>query len=190
MSARLSSALFNRLVDALQSITLGSGLGYKVLRTAAGTTIQPEGKSGGTFACPFTVLLNAVSGDPTSLTVSVSPGTVNQFVPTNLFDTFTIASTGTYYVKAGIETDGQDMTSFTIYCDTSKPDSQTATASSLPTSFDVLLAIIKDGKVYRVITCGSISISGYQQFITATDSPAGPGELNYIPYYIWQVSTS
>ena len=185
---KVSEAEFNKLVDALQSITLGSGLGYKVLRTAAGTTIQPEGRSAGAFSCPFSVALNAVAGDPASLKVSVSPGTVNQYVATNVFDTFTISTSGTYYVKAGVETDGQDVTSFTIYVDTSEPDAQTATASSLPSSFDVLIAIIKNGKAYRVLSCGSIILNGHEEFRTDKDSPAGPGELTYIPYYVWQVS--
>lgn len=181
---------FNRLVDAVQSITLNPGLNYNIKRSPAGTTLVTNGQAAAAESCPFTVSLTPVSGDPTSLTVSVSPGTVNQFIATNVLDTFTITTTDTYYVKASVETDGQNVTSFTISVDTDAPDAQTATASSLPTSFDVLIALISDGTVYKTLTCGSIILTPVQAFITDTGSPAEPGELTYIPYYIWQVSTA
>lgn len=186
----VSPAQFNRLVDAMQSISLNPGLNYNISRTPAGTTILPGGKGGAAVSCPLTVSLSGVDGDPDSLTVKVSPGTVNQFVATNMFDTSTVSDTGTFYVKATVETDGQDVTSWEINVDSSEPDAQSATASSLPTSFDILIAIINDGKVYRVLSCGSITLTPVLAFITDKDSPADPGELTYIPYYLWQVTTA
>lgn len=184
---KVSEQDFNRLVDALQSITINPGLNYTIARTPAGTTILPGGKGGGSGStCPFTVSINAISGDPDNVSIKISPGTVNAFIPSNVFDSFTIASTGTFYVKVGVETDGQNVTACTFYVDDSEPDPQNAAASSLPTSFDITLALIKDAKAYRTIGCGSLMLTSSQAFITDKASPAGPGELTYIPYYVWQ----
>lgn len=186
----ITQAAFNKLVDAVQSITLNPGLNYNIKRSPAGTTLVTNGKGAEAETCPFTVTLTPVSGDPTSLTVNVTPGTVNQFIATNVLDTFTISHSGTYYVKAGVETDGQNVTSFTISVDTDAPETQNATASSLPTSFDVVLALIKNGVAYRTLSCGSIILTPVQAFITDTGGPVEPGELTYIPYYVWQMSVA
>jgi len=184
---KVSEQEFNRLVDAVQSVTLNPGLNYTIARSPAGTTILSSGKGGGRAAiCPFAVTISPISGDPDNVSVTVGPGTVNGFIPTNVFDAFTIANTGTFYVKVGVETDGQNVTACTFYVDGSEPDPQTATASSLPTSFDIPLALIKDAKAYKTIGCGSLVLTSVQAFVTDKASPAGPGELTYIPYYVWQ----
>lgn len=187
---KVSEMEFNKLIDVIQSITLNPGLNYTITRTAGGTTILPGGKGGGgSTPPPLNVTVGADPSDPTSLIVKISPGTVNQFLATNMFDTFPVDDTSTYYVKATISTDGQNVTSWELNVDTSTADTQNATASALPTSFDVLIAIIDSGKVYRVIGPGSIGVNGHEEFITDKDSPAGPGELPYIPYYSWEIST-
>ena len=178
---------FNRLVDAVQSIALNPGLNYNITRSAAGTTLVTTPQAGGGTPCPFTVALVPVA-DSSNVTVKVSPGTVNQFIATNVLDTFTISNSGDYYVKAAIETDGQNVSSFAIAVDDSVPEAQEATASSLPTSFDVLIAYIQNGVAYQTLGCGSIILTPVQAFVTDKDPPANPGELTYIPYYIWEVS--
>jgi len=182
---------FNRLVDYVQSITLNNGLGYKIHRTKCGTnlTVHP-GQSGG-GSCPFTVTTAPVSGDTTSLHVSVTAGTVNSLLPSNNFDTFTISTTGLYQVKVRAlgDGDGKDITSCSLLVDTDPPEVQVPTPFALPSTVDILIAVILNGTVYRTIGCGSIQLTGTQEFITNPESPADPGMLNYIAYYAWAAST-
>jgi len=177
---------FNKLVDACQRITLNPGLNYNIKRSPAGTTLVTNGQAGSSLTCPFTVSLKKNPDDPTSLVCSISPGTVNSFVPTNAFDTFTVTSSDTYYVKATVDTDGATITSVEYNVDTSTPDPQTATASALPASVDVTLAVIQNGKAYRTIGCGSVSLTPVLAFTTDVEPPAEPGQSTTVPYYMWQ----
>jgi len=186
---RLTEQKFNRLVDAMQSLVINQGLNYTVARTPVGTTLGIANSSTKT-TCPFTIILKAIPDDDANVTVNVSPGTVNQYIATNAFDDFTISKTGLYYVKAGIETDGQSVSSVTLYVDTDEADQQTPAPFALPSSFDIVLGVISDGKPFRAIGCGSIILSGYEQFRTDKDEPAEPGELTYTPYYVWKVEVA
>lgn len=150
--------------------------------------ILPRGAFGlGATACPFKITATTTGA---SVKISVSPGTANQYIATNVFATFTVSKTGTFYVKASIVTDGQNITSFSITCNGTEPNYQSATPSSLPTAFDVLLAIITNGIPYRTLGCGSIVATPAEAFRTDKPSPADPGELTYIPYYIWEISVA
>jgi len=182
----VSEAEFNRLVDICSRLVLNNGVNYRVKRSVAGTVIVPGGVASLGTVCPFAVSVVPVAADPTTLTATITVGTVNQFVPTNAFDSFTIDATGTYYVKASIESDGQKITSVEYNVDTSIPDNQTPTPFSLPTSFDILLAIVYNGRVYRTIDCGSVSLSGQEQFRVDKTS-ADPGSLPYSAYYVWVI---
>jgi hypothetical protein len=186
--AKVSPALYNRLVDIVQAQGLEPGIGYNLSRSTMGTTLRiKQAASAAITPLPFSVSVASISGDPSDVSVSVRPGTANQFVPDNIFDAVTVANTGTFYAKLSIETDGQNITSCSINVDDSVPDQQAATPNALPSSFDILLAIIKDGKPYQTQS-GSLSIVGYQTFIVDADPPADPGQLTYTPYFIWQIS--
>lgn len=174
---------FNRLVDALQSIALTPGVDYRILRTPAGTTIQPDGKGGGSGTCPFTIRLKVVDGD---LKATLTPGSVNELVPTNTFEEFSVEDTGTYYVKAKATSDGEKITSVFLEIDTDMPEAQTPTPFALPALVEILLGIIKDGKAFRTVACGSIHLQGHEEFRTDKSPPAQPGELVYTPYYAWR----
>ena len=56
--------------------------------------------------------------------VTVRPGTLNGFLPTNWDEEFECAGTGLHYAKAVIATDGQAMTGVTIEIDTTPPAAQ------------------------------------------------------------------
>lgn len=174
---------FNALVDAMQSLIITQGLNYSVRRTPAGTTLSFDAKvaSGGT-TCPFTTKLKTVDDE---LVATVTPGTVNGLVPSNLFDDFLISDSGTYYVKVAALTDGTAVTSVSLAVDTSEPEGQVVTPFSLPTYVEVLLAIVFNGRVFRTIACGNVELQGHEEFKEDKNPPAQPGELTYTPYYRW-----
>jgi len=181
--------LFNRAIDTLQAISLEKGLGYQLRRTPGGTSLKINAGTLSFNPPPaFTVSTQAISGDASNISVNITPGTVNQHVPDNMFDSLTCATSGTFYAKIGVTTDGQNVTSCSLSCDDSTPVAQNATASALPSNLDILLAIVKDKKVYQT-QAGSISLVGNQEFITDKPEPANPGELTYIPYYTWAMAT-
>jgi len=178
------------LFDYLKSQRVVQGPGVFIGDAVGGgkqITVIAGAGGAGDGPCPFETSTTISGG---TAKVIVLPGTVNQFIATNAFATFAVDKTGTFYVKASIVTDGQDVTSFSIAVNGAEPNTQLATPSSLPTAFDVLLAIIKDGVAYRTIGCGSIAATPAQAFITDKPSPAGPGELTYIPYYVWEISVA
>lgn len=136
---------------------------------------------------PFTV---KIIREQNQSKVKVTPGTVNGLVPTNIFDKFDISITGNrvYYVKIRALSNGSNITSCSIVVDTNLPTTQIPTPFAVPATLDILLAMIRGGIIYRMIGVGSLDVSGTQQYITERPN-AGPGELTYIPYYKFVVST-
>lgn len=179
--------------------TLGSGSvvqknGERFIGTVNGdypgteTVLVPVrlGAGGAVESCPFTPSLSAVEGDPTSLKITFSPGTLRFMPPTNMLDEFTISKTGTYYAKVVGSSDGQSITSAELEVDTDAPEAQVPTPFALPASVDVLLYIFRDGVPFRCIGCGSVGLNSREQFRTDKDPPAEPGELSFTPYYAWE----
>jgi hypothetical protein len=182
----ITKADFNKLVDIVQSITLNSGVNYRIKRTTGGTTLVASGSNAGITACPFDVTTAPATGGSGNMVATVRAGTINNLLPSNIFSSFPFNSSQVIQVKAHVLTDGQAVTSSTLVVDDTPPAVQEPTPFALPTTVDVLLSVIFNGVVYRVVACGSIQLTGVQQFITNPSTPASPGTLNYIPYYIWQ----
>lgn len=65
------------LVDALRSLELTQGRGYKVRKTLLGTTLDIEpGKGGGDSVHPFKVVSAGLNDDETQALVQVTPGLI------------------------------------------------------------------------------------------------------------------
>lgn len=188
---KVSEREFNSLVDALQSVALSNGLGYSIKRTPLGTTIVTKATSApAATVCPFDVTISEIdpaSPSDTSKKINVAAGSMNNLIPDNNFADFDFTVSDLIYVIATGTSDGKKITSVTLNVGTTAPTPQVPTASSLPTSVDILIAVVVAAKPYRVIPCGSITLNGAEQFITDTSSPAEPGQLPYIPYYVWSM---
>lgn len=126
---------------------------------------------------------------PGSYLITIAPGTVNNFIPSNAFQKFPINGTGIFYVKLAVFTDGGNVNAVTIIVDQSQPVRQEPTPFGLPAYLEILIALISDGNIFRTINNGSLSLSGQQLFITGVNPPAQPGELTYTSYSIWSIST-
>lgn len=77
--------------------------------------------------------------------VNIWPGTVNGIMPENMYEEFQISDESTNLIKLTIDSDGSSITSVTINVDSSQPDYQLATENALPSGFDILVGIIKNG---------------------------------------------
>ena len=183
-AGKVSEQNFNRLVDLVQSTTLGNGAYYALKRTPAGTILDFKRGGGGGNLCPLTP---AVSVTGANYSIRMSPGSVNNLMPSNMFSSF-IVGTGTspVYVKAVVASDGTKVTSSAFAVNTTPPVAQSPTASALPTSVEVLVAIVNSGIAYRTIGCGSVSLQGVEDY-RLDKATAVAGSLAYTPYYAWKV---
>jgi hypothetical protein len=176
---------FNALVDHVLSNSINKGLGYTLVRTKTGTVIKakPGGATGS--SCPFDVSL-ATTETPGTLSATLRPGSVNELLPTNIFDGFDVSSTGLFFVKLLVTSDGEKITSSEVEIDGDEPEPQTPTPFALPSSLELLVAVIEDGTEFRTMSCGSVTLSGHEEFVTDKSPPAEPGESTVTPWYVWR----
>lgn len=150
---------------------------------SGGTTIQPY---------PFDVTVGKdESGEPV---VTVRAGTVNSLMPTNMFEQFPTFGTATSetieYAKVIVSTDGKKVTSSEIQFGDYPAEAQVPTPNGLPTSVEVVFAVVYKGTAIRTIGNGSINLSGAEQFRLDKNPPAQAGQLAYVPYYRWNQTVS
>lgn len=129
--------------------------------------------------------------DPPYL-VSVQPGTLNGFLPTN-WNTpgggkdVVCQSDGTlYYAKAIVATDGQAMTGVTIEIDENAPDPQEPQEFGIDSPIEIVFGLFAEGAVYRLIGAGNIAASPKLWLTTERQTPPAPGELPFSQYFFFR----
>jgi hypothetical protein len=116
--------------------------------------------------------------------VSVQPGTLNGFLPSNWDIEETLSSSGTlYYAKAVITTDGTAVTGVSIEIDGTPPTLQTPQPFGIQTSIKYLFGLFYEGDVYRPIANGHIVLTPAVWLRKAKSEPAAAGELPWVEYY-------
>jgi hypothetical protein len=130
---------------------------------------------------PFEI---SVATDEVGPYATLRPGTINNFLPTNMFDLFDIEETGTFYVTLDIDTDGDSITGAEINVDSELPDSLGESAIGVaPDYFQILIGIIVDKKPFNVLLG---SIYAYpQETIQTLKYTAEPGTPYYDINYTW-----
>jgi hypothetical protein len=150
---------------------------------------ESGGVGGAVTPHPFKITSIQDSFNENLHNVTVTAGTLNNLLPTNLFSNnalrkFTISSNQLYYVILNGETNGSDQfNSCSISVSDSPPPVQTPTMFSLPTSPQFLLGVVFNGASYNTII-NSLLLTGEQQFIEEKSSPVA-GALPYNIYYVW-----
>jgi hypothetical protein len=119
-----------------------------------------------------------------SYIITVLPGTLTGFLPTNWDEEFECAGTGLFYAKAVITTNGTAITSVTIAVDSSPPDTQEPTLWNLPNSVEYLFGLFSQGSVRRTVADGHIVLTPKVWLTTEKEATPAPGELPYDYYYI------
>lgn len=167
------------------------GRGITLRQTGQGTAIDLATaiKSGGSAAetHPFqiSVALNPLTNN---YQATVRPGTLNQLLPTNIFQgaalqKFTYPQNTLRHVILSAEADGGQFTSCEIQVSESAPSAQAPALYSLPTSMQLLLGVVYNATVFQVAK-NNFSLAGKELFRIAKAAPA-PGEVAFNVYYAW-----
>ena len=115
--------------------------------------------------------------------VRVRPGTLNGILPTNWDIEQSCASTGLFYAKAVIATDGEAITGVTIVINGTAPAVQQPVEFGVANPVEYLFGLFLEGSVYRVIGAGHITISPKLWLTTEKQTLPEPGELPFVQYF-------
>lgn len=132
---------------------------------------------------PWDLLPRGNPEAPGHFLVTVQPGTLNGILPSNWNSQFNCNSTGLYYAKAVVTTDGSNITALSLEIDTTAPTAQAPVKFGVATSVKYLFGLFSGGQVYRVIGDGHIVLQPEQWLVASADPAASPGESPYDIYY-------
>lgn len=190
LDRQLSSDTLNRILRELESLRITRVVNGTFKKLPGGTEITVAPQRGGASATsqPWDLIArvdpNADPGDESPpYLVGVQPGTLNGFLPSNWDEEFECDG-GLYFAKAVIATDGKAITGVTVAIDDAEPTTQQPQQFSIETEIEYLFGLFADGKVYRVIGAGHISLPTRTWLVGSADPAASPGESPYGIYYV------
>ena len=121
--------------------------------------------------------------------VKARPGTINNLVPTNIFDALTITGSGVEYVVLTLSINGSDSpVSSVLSIETDYPVPSATTPSAPPSTVKDVIAVLNDGVIFQIRDTNLVATSA-EVFQETIDNP-DPGERDYIPWYRWEVNVS
>jgi hypothetical protein len=193
----LSAADLNSTISALKRARILPGVGIKLTETLNGTVVslKPEiGGGGGTFSekHPFQIKTfpkTDASGEVTGYECTVAPGTLNNLLPTNLFNDNALRrhaygkDTIVHVILTG-RSNGKQFTSCEIAVKVAPPVAQPPTLFGLPAEVQILLGVLYNGAIYQIVKT-RLELVGKQLFIKDRDEPAEPGQLPYEAFFVW-----
>jgi len=153
-------------------------------------SLSSSGGGGQQAPHPFQISSRKNPANENQYLVTVAPGTLNNLLPTNLFNggslrQFTIPADQLHYVILEANTNGTDQfLSCEIAVESSPPAAQDPTKFSLPTAPQFLLGVVYNASAYNTIN-DSLTLAGKQQFTTDKQPPAPAGQLPYEIWYVW-----
>ena len=179
-------------VNALQDLTAHLVGGGTVTQTGGGQRILGPGyqvvKSKNssvpiTLKPSFPWKIRVAFDDGNNPYVVLKPGTLNNMIPTNMFNQFSISSGTTWYVILHAETDGYRPTTCEIRVDTSPGAPSDVQLNLAPNNFDVNLGVIVNLTRFQLVD-GLLFATPDVAIYTLTESPA-PGRPLYDNNYTW-----
>ena len=115
--------------------------------------------------------------------VSVQPGTLSEFLPTNWDEEFSVGANDQRYAVAEVATDGKAITSVEIKLQSEPPSIQEPTLFALPSPIQILFGIFANGATFRTIGNGNIVLEPKIWFREARTG-VQPGESLFNLYYV------
>lgn len=192
----LTAADLNNLVDVLKRARVLPGVGIKLQETLNGTVVSLKptrgGGGSGVETFPFeieTFSKTNASGEVTGYEATVRPGTLNNLLPTNLFDgnalkRFSYGKDTIQHVILKGLSNGKQFTSCELVVQAAAPPAQPPTLFGLPAEVQILLGVVYNGSVFQIVKT-RIELVGKQLFLKDRDTPAEPGQLPYEAYFVW-----
>ena len=194
LDRQLDANTLNRILRELESLRITRVVNGTFKKLPGGTEIvvAPQRGGGGSGAepHPFKIFSSKNPNNANQYIVTVYPGTLNNLLPTNLFDgaglrQFIISADELNYVILEANTNGSDQfLSCEIAVESSPPAAQDPTKFSLPTAPQFLLGVVYNASAYNTIN-DSLTLTGKQQFTTDKQPPAPAGQLPYEIWYVW-----
>ena len=182
----LTADMINNIIDSIRECQVQSVVGGIFKRGVGGTTITVKAgrqQGGESTICPFTPTATAVTG---GFDVSFSIGTVNGFLPSNMFAKITGVTTSArtyFYINA--LSDGKAITSATIEKDTSLRTPLPPLKDVAPAEVNILIATMAtSGAVESTIACSNIN-ARIVPSIQEDNVSYVTGERNLSQYYNW-----
>lgn len=184
----------NRLREAVEQCRLQPGPGYTVSRTRGGTTLQILARPGAApaaNACPFGVTLTTASS---GYTATVAPGTINGLLATNYaacaaasLSTLTGTTAATRYIMVNADTDGKELTSFSLSITSTAPTAPTPTTPLAPTTFSYPIAVVTTAPmVYQLSPCSQLGAYVFES-VRVAKTLASAQDNAFDIYYHWVV---
>ena len=119
--------------------------------------------------------------------VTVRPGTLNGFLPSNWQIEARLSSGGAiYFAKAVVATDGQAMIGVQIVIDETPPLAQSAQPFGIDSNIEIVFGLFSDGRAYRTIGNGNINASPKLWLTTERQTPPAAGELPFLQYFFFR----
>lgn len=133
----------------------------------------------------FQISVGPAAGNTASLVAKVSPGTINNIIPSNIISNgklreFPIQKDTMQYIIAKCNSNGKQINSATVQVKSSVPAAQTPVAFGLPSNVEVLLGVVYNNIIYQCVK-DNISLGGYAQYLT----PQENSTLPYTVFFIW-----
>jgi len=132
---------------------------------------------------PWDLISSADPNNPSQYLVTVKPGTLNGFLPTNWDQEFQVPATNLQYAKAVVSTDGRSITSVAIAINNNAPTLQSPVEFGVASSVEYLFGLFLEGSVYRVIGNGHIVISPKLWLTTERASAPAAGDLPFLQFF-------
>lgn len=182
----VSAERLNAIVAEIKKNRVRGERGITVRSTGDGTYVglaaSLRSRAAAT-AQPWDLKATQNPNNPSQYTVTVVPGTINGVLPSNWSSDFTCNSTGVYYAKAVLATDGENITGVTIEINTSAPTQQEPQPYAIASEVEYLFGLFSAGQVYRTIGSGHITLAPKIWLVTEKASPPAAGESPYVITY-------
>jgi len=187
LDRQLGATTLNQILRELESLRITRVVNGTFRKLPGGTeiTVAPQ-RGGGTPITrqPWDLIARVDPDNENQYLVTVQPGTLNGFLPTNWSNEFTCSATGLFYAKAVIATDGEAITGVTISIDTTQPTTQQPQEFAIDTEIEYLFGLFSEGAASRTVGAGHITLRPRQWMVKSADPPAQAGELPFSIYYL------
>lgn len=140
---------------------------------------QASSTTGGSVA-PFTATI-------TGLNLTLTTGTVNGLIPTNVGSTFVVSATGTQYLLLSVSTSNAKVASSSFSVSATPAAAIDVVQGQPPATFDICIYVIVNAVAFRTIGNGSLICTPYEAWRFAK-AMTSPDSMPYDSYYSWRVS--